>query len=530
MTFLKKKFIQPCGQGRVSILFSMSKGIGGRVARAVQKQLQLPPTPKRRRQMRYCVELILFNAWRCHQVQLAHQDKVVVKYSRTKAHYGSNGRYGKGQLSFTVMMKALEMMESAGYIKQGKTRRGHFRRQSFFYPTDTLTAFFTKTAQGAPKVIHYDTEVIRLVDREKREMDYQDDASTRSMRLEVQKLNALNARHSFTLSIPIQEISVICCSPSSTTPAGGQASQTVSSAEIAGRHFVFQDFSKSQTEVRDYQGYFLSTTPHQAFSGKENATSTSTSLSGSTTHTSTRTITSTSTSVPAFVFHAVQPLWNSRALRLTIPINELMPYTRNFSRGRFDMGGRFYCDAQNIPKNLRPYLLVDGGPTVELDYLANHIFMLYGDLGIPLTEDPYLQVALPGVNDERLRRKAVKIAVMIMLNARTRQGATAAIREKVREGELSLGSTLTPEDLVAAIENGHAPLAPYFNSDMGVKLQFRDSQVAAFVFRRFISAGRPIFGLHDGFRVVTRDEALLRQSMIEAFLAGTGVYPIVERK
>jgi hypothetical protein len=167
-----------------------------------------------------------------------------------------------------------------------------------------------------------------------------------------------------------------------------------------------------------------------------------------------------------------------------------MPYSRNFNGGRFGKGGRFYCEAQNIPKGFRPHILIDGGPTVELDYLANHVFMLYGDLGMQLSSDPYLDVTLAGFQDAKLLRKAVKRALLVMINAKNRPKAIKALRR--------------------------------------VELQYRDSQVAARIFRRFVAAGMPIFGLHDGFRVRAEDEDFLRAAMLDGFKAEVGVNPIVE--
>jgi hypothetical protein len=522
MSFQRYNYVQPCGPGRVSIPFGMSKGMGGQIARAVQKQLNLPSGSKRRRQTRYCLELILFNAWRCHQVQQALQDQVVVKYSRKKADYGQLGRYGKGQLSFKVMMPALDTLEAAGYISQLKTKPGYFLRRSMFWPTPKLANFFTAPTAQAPKIIEHDKEVIRLVDSNKKEMDYTDDANTNNMRLAVRKLNACNRDHSFTLTLPGTLIGGAYSSTPSTSGARVSGSQDVSCAIISNKNYVFKNLQ--QTNHLIYSGASISTTP--VLWNTQGHSSNSTSTTGA--PTSTCTSCGGSRDKTAFVFHDVPATFDLGTLSLSIPLDGLMPYTRNFSRGRFDRGGRFYCDAQNIPKSFRPHILIDGGPTVELDYLANHVFMLYADLGVQLLSDPYLGVIFPGLPNTPLPRKVVKRAILRMLNTKSRAGTIKSLKKAVRKGKLVLPPNSTEDDLVKAIELHHAPLLPHFNTDKGVELQYRDSKVAALVFNSFVGARKPIFGLHDGFRVRAEDEDFLRLAMFDAFKAEVGVNPIVE--
>ena len=50
-----------------------------------------------------------------------------------------------------------------------------------------------------------------------------------------------------------------------------------------------------------------------------------------------------------------------------------------FNDGRFDHGGRYYGPWwQNVRKELRPHILINGIPTHECDYTALHIHLLYG--------------------------------------------------------------------------------------------------------------------------------------------------------
>jgi hypothetical protein len=60
---------------------------------------------------------------------------------------------------------------------------------------------------------------------------------------------------------------------------------------------------------------------------------------------------------------------------------------RIFNRGSFSNGGRFYGTWwQQIPKKIRPRLLIDGEPTIEHDYPQLHPNMLYAEIGVSTPE------------------------------------------------------------------------------------------------------------------------------------------------
>ena len=59
-----------------------------------------------------------------------------------------------------------------------------------------------------------------------------------------------------------------------------------------------------------------------------------------------------------------------------------------------------------------------------------------------------------------------------------------------------------------------------------------DSKIAEFVLTAFADAGKPCLGVHDSFIVKVADEALLRDTMIEAYrqYGVTGVTPPISRR
>jgi hypothetical protein len=56
---------------------------------------------------------------------------------------------------------------------------------------------------------------------------------------------------------------------------------------------------------------------------------------------------------------------------------------------RTELGGRFYGSHQQISSSDRSNILFNGKPTVELDYSAMHLAILYAWAGVEMIGDPY---------------------------------------------------------------------------------------------------------------------------------------------
>ena len=90
---------------------------------------------------------------------------------------------------------------------------------------------------------------------------------------------------------------------------------------------------------------------------------------------------------------------------------------RIFNNNSFEDGGRFYHGWwQEIPKEYRKFITIDGKRTVEVDYSSIHFRILYAEQGIDIgDDDPYI---IEGYEDSR---DEIKIALNIILNAETKK-------------------------------------------------------------------------------------------------------------
>lgn len=200
------------------------------------------------------------------------------------------------------------------------------------------------------------------------------------------------------------------------------------------------------------------------------------------------------------------------------------PIIRRIFNGSFERGGRLYfqgTSVQNMSADDRLDLevVVEGElrPVVEIDYRALHINMAYAEAGVSMpTGDPY---SIDGFD-----RAAVKLAVNVLFNARSRRSAVGAVARNL-DGPVSVLLAQNPaasgdsirdlaETLVSAVEHKHSRINPLFGSDCGARFQRLDSDIAVDVMLRMLEqTGRCPLPLHDSFIVADVDADLLRLTM-----------------
>ncbi|RYY22693.1 MAG: hypothetical protein EOP62_22565 [Sphingomonadales bacterium] len=183
----------------------------------------------------------------------------------------------------------------------------------------------------------------------------------------------------------------------------------------------------------------------------------------------------------------------------------ISPLYRVFNNSRWDHGGRFYGpDYQGIPKEYRQFLMIDGQPTVEVDFTAMHPTMLYARLGVQLVGDPY---RTPFCND----RDLVKVTLNALLNAKRRNIKPVDLFDSETAG-------MTWKQFVDRVLEHFRPLQRFICSGEGIKLQRIDSDIAEMVMLAFVRFGIPILPMHDSFLVPAQHEHLLIDTMKSAFL------------
>lgn len=173
---------------------------------------------------------------------------------------------------------------------------------------------------------------------------------------------------------------------------------------------------------------------------------------------------------------------------------------RVFNDGTFQHGGRFYGGWwQDIPKKHRRYITINGRPTVEIDYSNMQIAMLYARVGLQLDGDAY---TIAGIEEKY--RDLIKTLTLKLINAKDRIKAPL---------KASYPPEWTFKKLTEAIQEKHRPIADFFRSGEGIRLQRTDSDIAEDVMMNMMETGVLVLPIHDSFVVASEHADKLQETM-----------------
>lgn len=200
---------------------------------------------------------------------------------------------------------------------------------------------------------------------------------------------------------------------------------------------------------------------------------------------------------------------NQKYVEYSVDLSKKRVY-RVFSNESWKQGGRIFgAWWHSCPKQLRKYIVLNGEPTIELDFSSIHILLLYAHLGANFLDEGSDAYTIEGHDF----RKAMKIVLMSAINAQKdgkKDGDTKAIQaawktlvfkcneERVRHG------IDTPGDLYPLLEimkERHKPIAKFLSSGKGIELMKQDSDIAIDLIYRHTKIGVPILTVHDSFIV-----------------------------
>lgn len=209
---------------------------------------------------------------------------------------------------------------------------------------------------------------------------------------------------------------------------------------------------------------------------------------------------------------------------------------RIFNNSSWYQGGRFFGGWwQNVPREYRKYIRINGKDVVECDYSGLHINMLYVQSGLAMPAGDVYQ--LPGYSNDKTFRDFVKRLLLIMINASDRAAARKAIHHEVHfkrslvlPDEIPSTKAVDLDPLMNAFETKHTAIKGYFCTGVGIDLQNKDSKIAEQVLLRFSEMGYAILPMHDSFILHHGLEAELREAMEEAFKEMFGVSCKVDLK
>ena len=237
----------------------------------------------------------------------------------------------------------------------------------------------------------------------------------------------------------------------------------------------------------------------------------------------------------------------------------LLPWLKRLFNKNMSLGGRFYGHYQQIPSADRKRIRIDGERTVELDYKAVHIALLYALEGLPLEGEAYI---IDGHKDKRNTFKAICLTLvntekLSSLQANITRSGNPKVQQEFKSYKakreryeylksLALKATEPTKpmsikkgfieniptganggELLQLIMERHHPIAAHFGTkNIGLKLQKLDSELMALALNKL--TGIPCLPVHDSIRCRLSDMEQVRNAMIDAFKELHGQNIVVE--
>ena len=210
-------------------------------------------------------------------------------------------------------------------------------------------------------------------------------------------------------------------------------------------------------------------------------------------------------------------------------VNRDANYMRRVFNIDWKHGGRFYQAPHiTIPSVCRQSMIINGEPTVELDYSGLHIRMLYHLIGIDYRDECYVYEKSDKAN--KPDRDRIKLASLIVINSDDRGKAIKAIHDQCRRKGIHYpaGEFGRYRSLVDRFEDYHERIKEYFLKGKGLELQYLDSTIMANILDRMTKQGIPALPVHDSVICPAQHEDFLRQVMIEEYQKVMGYEPVID--
>lgn len=246
---------------------------------------------------------------------------------------------------------------------------------------------------------------------------------------------------------------------------------------------------------------------------------------------------------------AFNRFWHQHRASISIPTTAIqnapvVPYLHRVFNLSLDLGGRFYGDYQTFSKYERSCIRIDDSETIELDYSALHMNLLYSQENIQFFGDAN--------SIEGLNRPLAKALILRLLNsdclsqfkANVTRSAQPEIKrawlewQEIKQRPLFLErhtaenrkpnylegfiegvpEGLTGEHALELISKRHAPIAHHFGSEnIGLRLQYLDSQIMAQCLTNCLTKQLPVLPVHDSLICKKADSSQVKQIMKKAY-------------
>jgi hypothetical protein len=478
-------------------------------------------------------------------LEMARRLNVPVRYARNKNSYSHDARYGKLHFKYGRLIPIIDGLEALGYVQQ-KTgifnQDKGFGRQSRMWGTDGLWRLFHKHGLIDADIIevpeHDELIILRDGSEFKKAIGYAETAQTISMREDLIRYNDFVKEHLITLNLDgdvevNNEFLLGWLQP--------KLRKNTVKLELVVLTQPPESPSSKAVVSTHYRNTIVSTNPILS----QEVSSNSITMTNTISRIASTVLSSANSNSPENLFDRMlselkkayleivnedereafmQEKFPLRQLGVEVLIIRLCRESlhRVFNRASFKKNGRAYgAQHQSLSKELRKHILINGQKTLEPDFSAYHMLMLYHMEGIDYADDPYTVIGGPDYRD------FFKSVCLIFINAKLIK-AWRPIKHKLIEQKIKLPGVKRPYvSLLKKMRDAHAPIAHHIGADKGIDLQNIDSHIMNSILMRLMDMGILGLSVFDSVIAVEDVAEIVRGIMIEEYQRVFGFKPRV---
>ena len=479
----------------------------------------------------------------------AHRNDKPVRYSRDKNHYTSDRRYGQLFFKYDRLIPIIDSLEQLEYLEQ---KTGYFLRedeegkQTRMWGTDKLWTIFQEHKLNLPGFYQPadKEEIIILRNRDKQDVGYRETPKTQNIRENLERYNSFVKEHK--ISVRLQGDTTVdnrfLIEDIYNNVVKGMVwiksiTYSVDNNWIRRKPLPIPFFKKHIIKFYKNPKHIINKLIDKI---REPSTITHTKRAKHLLSVLLRRFWSDEHQFEKYLdkrsFEISSITWKDRlkVLAEEFPLRSIgvemleivLDYEqlhRIFNRNSWKLGGRAYgaLHQDMVRKHMRKLILINGQPTVEIDFSAYHIRMLYHLEGLDFREDAYSICGGPEMRDQ------FKAVALIAINAENDKTAYGAIRDEFIENDIPFPAGEKPlVRLVETFRLVHHPIEKYLFSDIGIHLQNKDSEIMDNILMSLMDNGILGLSVYDSVIVESKYEDVLRETMEREYEAVMNYKPV----
>ena len=193
-------------------------------------------------------------------------------------------------------------------------------------------------------------------------------------------------------------------------------------------------------------------------------------------------------------------------------------YTKHYLDRSYKSGCKYYGPCwQNLSKELRKEIKINGQETVELDFNAMHLHLLYCKVNKKLTD--YIPEGMDAYQLPNRNRKIVKTSFTCCINNNcNKDNVNQVVGPKIAQKFPEIFEKNTSyRDILEELGSYHPEVRRFFYAQIGNEVSNMESKVSDYIIGKLTRKNILVLNIHDSFIVSIPYKDILLNTMIDAF-------------